>query len=128
MVSELGRTVLMPKAPTTLALKNSGGGQSVLPQHGRGNALVHRGMVLRSSSDSSSQTATAKYGLYDAQREFEAAGILPVDEKLGGVQPRCGNVLQMDQGGAVLNPYSGDGSELSEAKYVYDHWVELGAM
>lgn len=83
MVSELGRTVLMPKAPTTLALKNSGG-QSVLPQHGRGNALVHRGMVLRLSSDSSSQTATAKYGLYDAQREFEAAGILPVSENYRG--------------------------------------------
>lgn len=85
-------------------------------------------MALKSSSDSSSTTAIAKYGLYDAQREFEAAGILPVSENFRGVQVRRGNVLQMAQSGAVLNLYSGDGSGLSEAKYVFDHWIELGAM
>lgn len=47
---------------------------------------------------------------------------------IGGVQVRRGNVLQMAQSGAMLNPYLGDGLELSEAKYVYDHWIELGAM
>jgi len=55
-------------------------------------------------------TDDTKYGIYDAQREFEDSGILPVSEEMrGGVRTRYGNVLQVDQGKFVLMPSCGSG-------------------
>lgn len=58
-----------------------------------------------------------------------------VDERPGdngsefrGGRNRRSNLAQMAQSGTMLNPYLGDGLELSKAKYVFDHWIELGAM
>ena len=113
--------ILDPNADTKFKLdvyeENAGGGAmvsilGVLPQHDRGDALVHQGMVLKSSSDSSSQTATTKFSLYDAQREFEAAGILPVDEKLRG-------------GTASVWQCFTDGSKRRYAESILRRWIRV---
>lgn len=89
--------VLMPKAPTTLARENLGGGQSVLPKHRGSVQLVSQRMdemTQKQCIDSSSTTAT--------------------DNCVGG-------------GTYSEKLCSDDGSKWHCAEYVYEHWVEMGA-
>ena len=83
-----GSTYAIDGAETVSGDRNTGEGKGIFPNTCRGDVLVHGGLKQKPSSDSSPATATNKFGLYDAQREFEAKEILPIDKKLtgGGVQ------------------------------------------